>query len=149
MRRTATVERVFRADPESVYLAYWQLEHWPKVLASILDARAEYDDGIHQYFTMTVAGERERETVRGVRIGTPYRKLELCQLSPPPGFALMRGEWRFEPVAMESGTGTRVSAERLFATEDAGRADAMGAMLESLLAKNLSAFDAYLSREAA
>jgi Polyketide cyclase / dehydrase and lipid transport len=149
MRNTAIVERIFRADPESVYSTYWQLKLWPKVLRNILEVRVDYDDGVHQYFSMVVANDRDRETVRGVRIGTPYRKLELCQLSPPPGFVLMRGEWRFQPVAMATGTGTRVSAQRLFETVDGSRADAMGAMLELLLAKNLSAFDTYTSREAA
>src|SRR5580704_13369249 len=82
MRNTAIVERIFRADPESVYSTYWQLKLWPKVLRNILEVQVDYDDGVHQYFSMVVANDRDRETVRGVRIGTPYLKLELCQLSP-------------------------------------------------------------------
>jgi hypothetical protein len=111
------------------------------VLPNILEARAEYDDDIHQYFTMVVDKDGQRETVRGVRIGTPCRKLELCQFQAPPGFLMMRGEWRFEPAT----TGTKVSAERTFAMVDSSREDAAASMLAALLAENLSAFDAYLT----
>jgi hypothetical protein len=147
MRKTATIERVFSSEPRHVYSAYWNLESWPKALENILGANAEYDDGIHQYFTMVVTKDGGRETVHGVRIGTPYERLELCQLEPPPGFLVMRGEWRFEPVATASGTGTRVSVERVFATKDPAAEDTTATVLEALLVKNLVAFDAYLTRE--
>lgn len=149
MRSTASIERIFHCDLASVYAAYWQLKMWPTVLRNIIDVTIDYDDGLHQYFNMIVTDGLKREIVRGVRVGTPFSKLELCQLSPPPGFVLMRGEWLFQPVDSNLGSGTRVSARRLFEVEDESRADAMCAMLETLLAKNLAAFDAHLSREAA
>lgn len=149
MTKTATITRLFHTPPEDVYLAYWRLDNWSRALPSILEARAEYDDGIHQCFTMVVNGVRGRETVRGVRIGAPFRRIELCQLVPPPGFAMMRGEWRFDAVTTGRGTNTLVSTERVFSVEDPGQAEAMGQMLETLLVKNLAAFDKFLLRESA
>ncbi|HEX8000722.1 MAG TPA: SRPBCC family protein [Pyrinomonadaceae bacterium] len=145
MQKTTTVERLIQASPEQVYEAYWKLGEWPLVLPNILEARADYDDDVHQYFTMVADKGGQRETVRGVRIGTPYRKLEMCQFQAPPGFLLMRGEWRFEPVENGSGLGTKVIAERIFAMEDASGEAAAASMLSALLAENLLAFDKYLT----
>ncbi len=145
MSRTVSVERAFEASPEAVYGAYWGLENWPRALSNIVDAGADYDDGVHQCFTMVVDKDGARETVRGVRIGVPFAKVELCQFVPPPGFRVMRGEWRFAP----SGTGTQVVAERVYETSDPAGGDAAGALLKSLLEKNLVAFDRLLSGGAA
>jgi hypothetical protein len=142
MRKTATVERIFGADPERVYAAYWDLGVWPMVLPEIVEVHVHYDDGIHQAFAMVVDKGDGRETVRGARIGVIHRRLELCQFEPPPGFRVMQGEWRFEPGPAG---GTRVLAERTFALADPAREGEAATMLEGLLAKNLAAFDAYLS----
>jgi Polyketide cyclase / dehydrase and lipid transport len=147
--RTVVVERIFQADMEVVFKLYWDIENWPKAIENIIDVNIDYDDGYHQYFSMIAANGDGQERVSGVRIGTPCRKLEMCQFSPPPGFKLMRGEWRFSSVADTRGVGTCVSAERVFAMNDPDREDAISSFLEALLAKNLLAFDSYLSRETA
>ncbi len=147
MKKTATVEKVFTADLNTVYSAYWNLQLWPKALETILEAQTDYDDGIHQYFSMTVDVNGRRETVNGVRIGAPFNRIEFCHFNPPPGFVVMRGEWRFQ--AFSSSTGTLVSADRTFARELSGDENAAALRLEALLEKNLLAFDRYLSREAA
>jgi hypothetical protein len=146
MRKTATAERIFQANPDRVYNVYWQLSLWPKVLANVLEAQVEYDDGIHQYFTMVVDKGGKRESVRGIRIGEPCRKIELCHFGPPPGFLIMRGEWHFELVTVGAKTGTRVSVERSFEMEHSDREAATVAPLETALAENLLAFDTYLSK---
>lgn len=147
MRKTAVVERVFRADVKKVFQVYWEIEIWPRILRSIRDAHTEYDDGTHQYFTMVAMNGGALETVRGVRIATPYQKLEMCQFAPPPGFTLMRGEWRFSASSESCGIGTLVSAEREFATTDPDQEPAVSLRLEALLARNLADFDSYLSYE--
>ncbi|PTE06657.1 SRPBCC family protein [Mesorhizobium helmanticense] len=149
MRKTAVVERVFGADIREVFQGYWDIKNWPRALSSVVDACTEYDDDTHQYFSMIALNGDARETISGVRIGTPYQRLEMCQFVSPPGFTLMRGEWRFSPILESGGSGTRVSAQREFALSDPGREAATSLVLEALLARNLAAFDAYLNREAA
>ena len=149
MTRTVSAERIFRTAPEQAYLAYWDLDHWPRALDDIVSVETQYDDGIHQYFSMTVDKSGALETVRGVRIGTPFEAIELCQLQPPPGFSIMRGSWKFRAVDGTEAVATRVVVERTFERIDASGDDRAAALLESLLAKNLAAFDAYLARGAA
>jgi uncharacterized protein YndB with AHSA1/START domain len=144
VRRTAPVERLFPAAPERVFEAYRDLRQWPAALDAVVDCDVHYDDGTHQYFTMTVSKDGSLETVRGVRIVDPGRRIELCQTEPPPGFAVMRGEWTFEPAE----GGTLVSARRLFATPDESKEETASAMLETLLEANLAAFERHIARTA-
>jgi ribosome-associated toxin RatA of RatAB toxin-antitoxin module len=147
LRKTATVERVFKSTPERVFAAYWDLLRWPAVLPTVLEVRVPYDDGIHQDFELVVEKGGTREVVRGARVGVPSRRIEMCQFLPPPGFRLMRGEWRFEPVGTGPVPRTRVTAERTFALEDPYREGETALALEALLAASLGTFDAYLGAE--
>ncbi len=139
------VERVFRASPGQVFAAYWDLLRWPVILPNVLEARVPYDDGTHQDFEMVVEKEGNREVVRGARVGVPPRRIEMCQFLPPPGFRIMRGEWRFEQVDAGPVPRTRVTAERTFALEDPAREGEVALALEALLAASLAMFDTYLS----
>jgi ribosome-associated toxin RatA of RatAB toxin-antitoxin module len=145
LRKTAAIERVFDFSPERVFAAYWDLLRWPTVLSNVLEVRVRYDDGVHQDFEMVVDNGGTREVVRGARVGIPFRRIELCQFLPPPGFRIMRGEWRFEPVDAGTIPGTRVAAERTFALEDPNAEGDVARALEAVLAASLAKFDTYLA----
>jgi ribosome-associated toxin RatA of RatAB toxin-antitoxin module len=145
LKKTVAAERVFQARSEQVFAAYWDVLRWPVVLPNVLEVRVGYDDGFHQDFEMVVDKGGAREVVRGARVGAPPRRIEMCQFMPPPGFRIMRGEWRFEPVDAGLALRTRVTAERTFALEDPAREDEVAVALEALLAASLATFATYLS----
>jgi hypothetical protein len=130
------------APIQDVYQVFAQLHHWENALPDVLAVKILYEDDCHQEYLMTVERKGEPETVRGIRWLDLFRKIELFQPEPPPGFRCMSGIWLFNSYD----GGTKVEAERVFALtpEWHGREATIAANIKGYLQTNFQFFRSYI-----
>lgn len=86
-------------SPDRIYALLADVTHWPDTLPHCSGIEVLYDDGCHQEFVMSIAGNGGAERFRSIRT-CDDRTLSITYFQPEPPAVLTRhqGSWRVRPV---------------------------------------------------
>ncbi|MFO0574269.1 MAG: SRPBCC family protein [Polyangia bacterium] len=91
---TITNKAFIRKSPQQIYEAIANIELYPEIFASCLEARRIERHGEREVFEMRVRNRLGENVVRSLRIYDPATdRIEFQMLSAPAQFEVMKGSW--------------------------------------------------------